>query len=96
MKKQHEMCCILSRYSLFHYGFDVFSFKCFNLQLDDMEHVFQMTQYPDVTILEALAIRLQLPIEKICVSVQISLRCEYMVIKCLCDGITNTHMEMKN
>ena len=33
-----------------------------------MEHVFQMTQYPDVTILEALAIRLQLPIEKICVS----------------------------
>lgn len=68
-KKQHEMYCILSWHSFFPYGIDVFSFKCFHLQLDDMEHVFQMTQYPDVTILEALAIRLQLPIEKICVSV---------------------------
>ena len=34
-----------------------------------METVFRSTQYPDVNILETLAQRMELPVEKICVSI---------------------------
>ena len=37
-------------------------------QLEALEKVFEQSQYPDVTVLETLAERMGLAIEKVCVS----------------------------
>ena len=44
-----------------------------------METVFRRTQYPDPKVLSVLATRLDIPMEKICVSIHIYLYTRFIV-----------------